>query len=542
MTSVCMREDDPVRIREDLKIIYRSGDLLHNLLTDLLTFSKNQAGQALALEEKRFRLRDIGTQIRAVFDNQARNNEVKLAISYEGPRKVPSLVPATAPAKSANFVKSVELLGDQNRILQVVINLVGNALKLTPRNGNVWLRLRLLHHVDGGHQVFSDPWAGEQGADGNPHLNSKARETARTVPVLNNEAKHLQDTQGQVRSRSSGHNAHDGEIEQLSDSENSVCWFVSEVEDTGPGIDKEIQQKIFEPFIQGDVSLARKHGGAGLGLSICSQLAKLMHGEINVDSEPGRGSIFSLKIPLRVLSPSGRNESSDTSSEESLHQQTTSESPTSQPSTGAETETSPHTRQASVVSKFSKPRLLGLSQPFFSTSTPPMASPTNESMPESPKARQDLRILVAEDNDTNRRVVCRLLELEDVSNVIVAKDGEEAFEKVKESMTTQTPFDLVLMDVQMPKMDGRQSTKLIRQAGFTSPIVALTAFTDDLNERECFESGMDLFIGKPIKKQELRKVLRRYSLDKESLLSSSDSRTTAWTPVGRPSMDKTILQ
>lgn len=251
--------------------------------------------------------------------------------------------------------------------------------------------------------------------------------------------------------------------------------------------------------------------------SICSQIAKLMHGSISVESEPGKGSTFCLRIPLKVL---GHVESTPQSSANSSA--VSLPKPVAQDSapTEAEVETrtsvlEPTPRSASIVSQLAKPRLLGFSQPFFSASTPPLASPSSESPPSALKPKQTMRVLVAEDNDTNRKVVVRLLELEEVVNVVVARDGEEAFERVKESLDSQIPFDLVLMDVQMPRLDGRQSTKLIRQAGFTAPIVALTAFTDEMNEKECIESGMDYFIGKPIRKAELKKILRRFSLDKD---------------------------
>ena len=77
MCAVCMQETDPEKIKRSLAIIYRSGDLLHNLLTDLLTFSKNQVGQQLTLDEKRFRLKDVETQLKAIFDAQATENKLR---------------------------------------------------------------------------------------------------------------------------------------------------------------------------------------------------------------------------------------------------------------------------------------------------------------------------------------------------------------------------------------------------------------------------------------------------------------------------------
>ncbi len=95
-------------------------------------------------------------------------------------------------------------------------------------------------------------------------------------------------------------------------------------------------------------------------------------------------------------------------------------------------------------------------------------------------------------------------------DVIIAKDGQEAFDRVRESMASGQRFDLVFMDVQMPNLDGIQSTKLIREMGFTSPIVALTAFAEKSNEDECMASGMDYFLAKPIRRPALKQVLKKY--------------------------------
>lgn len=128
----------------------------------------------------------------------------------------------------------------------------------------------------------------------------------------------------------------------------------------------------------------------------------------------------------------------------------------------------------------SKPRLVGLSHPFFA-SNPPLESPNSQTAAmqrveaEATKTGTKVRVLVAEDNKTNQEVVLRMLKLEDVFDVTVAKDGQEALDKVKESMERQTPYNLIFMDVQMPNLDGLQSTRLIRESGFSAPIVALTA-------------------------------------------------------------------
>ena len=93
---------------------------------------------------------------------------------------------------------------------------------------------------------------------------------------------------------------------------------------------------------------------------------------------------------------------------------------------------------------------------------------------------------------------------------MIAKDGQEAFDKVRHSMESDERFDLVFMDVQMPNLDGIQSTKKIREMGFSAPIVALTAFAEKSNEEECLNSGMDFFLPKPIRRPALKQVLKKY--------------------------------
>jgi osomolarity two-component system sensor histidine kinase SLN1 len=123
-----------------------------------------------------------------------------------------------------------------------------------------------------------------------------------------------------------------------------------------------------------------------------------------------------------------------------------------------------------------------------------------------------IRVLVAEDNKVNQEVVLRMLKLEDIYDVTVAKDGQEALDFVRESMTIpgRHPYNLIFMDVQMPNLDGLQSTRLIREMGYDAPIVALTAFAEESNVKDCLDSGMNYFLSKPIRRPALKKVLKEY--------------------------------
>ena len=92
----------------------------------------------------------------------------------------------------------------------------------------------------------------------------------------------------------------------------------------------------------------------------------------------------------------------------------------------------------------------------------------------------------------------------------MAKDGQEAFDFVRESMNNKRPYNLIFMDVQMPNVDGLQSTRLIRGMGYSAPIVALTAFAEESNVKECIDSGMDGFLSKPLRRPAFKQVIKRY--------------------------------
>jgi osomolarity two-component system, sensor histidine kinase SLN1 len=131
-----------------------------------------------------------------------------------------------------------------------------------------------------------------------------------------------------------------------------------------------------------------------------------------------------------------------------------------------------------------------------------------------------LKVLVAEDNPVNQQVILKLLKLERVTDVTLAEDGEQAFSIVKTSSEASTssdqstldsnPFSLIFMDIQMPRMDGIEATKKIRELGFDAPILALTAFDHETNRMACQEAGMNGFLPKPIKRTALKKVLEEY--------------------------------
>jgi CheY-like chemotaxis protein/anti-sigma regulatory factor (Ser/Thr protein kinase) len=221
--------------------------------------------------------------------------------------------------------------------------------------------------------------------------------------------------------------------------EDSVVLQFS-VADSGCGIPPEKLDLVFQPFTQADGSTTRKHGGTGLGLTICTRLVELMDGKIWVESEVGRGSTFHFTSRL--------------------HKQAL-------PS--------------------------ALEAPSSITAAPLTAGAAASSEP--------LSILLAEDHPVNRKLAVLILERQG-HQVTSAENGREALAALE-----QGSFDLALMDVQMPEMDGLEATQLIRErekgTGCHIPILAMTAHAMEGDREKCLAAGMDGYVSKPVRLTEL---------------------------------------
>ncbi|MBS0410270.1 MAG: response regulator [Proteobacteria bacterium] len=200
------------------------------------------------------------------------------------------------------------------------------------------------------------------------------------------------------------------------------------VADTGPGIPADQKEKLFGKFVQLDASTTRRHGGSGLGLAICREISGLMGGEVSVDTAPGRGSTFTLRLPLERLGAA------------------------------------------------------------------PAPEPT---VPANVAERPPLRILAAEDNEVNRLVLTTLL-AQGGGDLTVVCNGAEAVEA-----WAGGDWDVVLMDIQMPLMDGVTAVRRIREREAAeglrrTPVIALTANAMLHQVEELKAAGMDDHVGKPI--------------------------------------------
>ncbi|PWC34101.1 ATP-binding protein [Azospirillum sp. TSO35-2] len=212
-----------------------------------------------------------------------------------------------------------------------------------------------------------------------------------------------------------------------------------EVEDTGIGIAPGAVATLFDRFTQADSSITRRYGGTGLGLAICRDLSVMMGGGITVDTAPGRGSVFHVTIVARAGDPSALSRV--------------------------------ETGQTSVGEAA---RLADL---------PP------------------LRVLAVDDIEVNRDIVRGILERAGHS-VALAASGGEAVRMVRDQPAGQPPFDLVLMDIQMPGMDGLTATRRVRALPDPLnrvPILALTAHASGSSRPECLSAGMNGFVTKPLR-------------------------------------------
>lgn len=358
----------------------RSGQALLAVVNDVLDFSKVDAGK-MDLASEEFRPVDVIEESMAMLSARAREKDLKVL------RHISPDVPKC-------------LVGDPRRLKQVLLNLIGNAIKFTPH----------------GEIIVS------------------------------------------------------AETEKFKGDSTTLKLCVA---DTGVGIAREQQELIFEAFCQADTSHTRKFGGTGLGLTISARLVALMGGKIWVESEPGQGSRFYCTVVCKLPS---RSSGITPSGVTSLGMMPSEVTPSAMACTmqGAEKAES---LLASSIQRSSE-AMLG-------------SSP--------------LKILLAEDNVINQKLAVKLLERKG-HQVVVAGDGREALEKLD-----QSAFDLVLMDVQMPELDGLQATMEIRRREQKTlehiPVIALTAHAMKGDRERCLEAGMDDYIAKPINPQVLYQTI-----------------------------------
>jgi two-component system, sensor histidine kinase and response regulator len=503
MTELALDTDLNPEQRRYLETVRSSGNALLSLINDILDFSKIEA-RKIDLEEINFALRDdLGDCMETLaFRGHAKGLEMACHVRPDVPD---------------------HLIGDPGRLRQVIVNLVGNAIKFTEK-GEVVV-----------------------------HVATKSREADHVVLEFS-------------------------------------------ITDTGIGIPREKQARMFEAFEQADKSTTREYGGTGLGLAISKRLVELMKGEIGIESEAGKGTTFRFTARFRLQEkPAVHSSESQREYMQGLRVLVVDDNETNryilqemtsvwgmravvatgvdeaiqalqqaqrrgQPiqlvltdmympkrdgfdliewirgnpeyadvkvmilSSGPQAEHRIRAAELKVTSYLTKP--IKQSTLFDAIATaigPAEAVKVEQAVPSTVDAGETarpLQVLLADDNPVNQMTGTTMLEKLGHS-VVVAGNGREAIKKIN----TQA-FDIVFMDVQMPEMDGMTATAEIRKSeeatGKHIPIVAMTAHAMKGDKEKCLKAGMDEYVSKPIRRQELTDVIARVA---KRFLSPDQSKT-----------------
>ncbi|MFT7633809.1 MAG: PAS domain S-box-containing protein, partial [Mariniblastus sp.] len=237
-----------------------------------------------------------------------------------------------------------------------------------------------------------------------------------------------------------------------------------DISDTGIGMTEAQQKKVFQPFTQADASVDRKFGGTGLGLAISQRLAHMLGGEITIKSELGIGSTFSLTISIGDLQ----------------------------------------------------------NVPMIDNQTwDPTAPALQKRLTETPCL--DGLFLVVDDRREIRFIAQHFIE-DAGGTVATGENGQEAIDAIEKAESAGMPFDLLVIDMQMPILDGYEATRRLRAAGFEKPIIALTAHAMEGDREECLKAGCTDYISKPLDGPRFTQLLQGY-LSKKSINTPSDSST-----------------
>ncbi|KAH8682337.1 hypothetical protein BX600DRAFT_40919 [Xylariales sp. PMI_506] len=278
------------------------------------------------------------------------------------------------------------------------------------------------------------------------------------------------------------------------------------IEDTGIGIEEDVRKRLFQPFSQGDASTARKFGGTGLGLTISKNLVDLMNGKISLESSLGSGTTATFWIPFNK--PQTPHLSSSLVEIAPLPDRLKSEMSVSCNSSEFE-----QIVNAPPADKVAHEKGVAQSAKSLGLASPPSSAEEDLSMSE----RSKIQVLVVEDNAINQQIATKTIKKLGFQ-VGAAWNGKEALDYIEASQKgEQIKPDIILMDVQMPLMDGYKCTHILRHhLPFSAyiqdvPIVAMTASAIQGDREKCTKAGMDDYLAKPVKRKLLENMLVRWS-------------------------------
>ncbi len=468
------------RTRDHLKKIGVSAHHMLDLINDILNMSRIESGR-MVLKSEEFSMHSFLEQINTLVSSQCQDKGLHYQCVVEG-----------------NLEKYY--IGDNMKLKQVMINILGNAVKFTPKGGNV---------------TFS------------------VKQTSKL---------------------------------------NEHATLLFRIQDTGIGMDEEYLPQIFEPFTQEDATTTNRYGGSGLGMAITKNIIELMNGTVKVSSEKGKGSLFSVMIPLRVSERSSRNDGeihpgdfhvliidddpistqhvklvldeagvvSDIalSAEDGLNtlniarargnsynlilvdyrmpeldgievsrkiRETDKDVIIIMLTSYSWLEIEEEAYAAGIDSFISKPLLVRDVMDEFRNAFDRKQSRTVEEVPIDLAGRT---ILLAEDLEINAEIMTELLEMRDMS-VEVAENGRIAVDLFEKSAPGY--YDAILMDMRMPVLDGLDATREIRAGSHPDsasiPIIALTANAFDEDVQRAIQAGMNAFLSKPVEPDKLYETL-----------------------------------
>ncbi|MCO8124899.1 response regulator [Stieleria sp. TO1_6] len=341
---------------DDIKcasVIRHNGKFLLEIINDILDISKIEAGK-LGLIKKRFRPDLLVADVYSLMEVRAAEKSIPLEVRFEG------LIPKT-------------IRSDDKRLKQILVNLLGNAIKFT-KDGSVQLSIRYLPNP----QSVSDD-----------------------------------------------------------SSSKGVSRLQFNVIDTGIGINERQMKGLFQPFTQGDMSVVRQFEGTGLGLSISQRLARMLGGDIAVESVSDVGSKFTLTIETGSL------------------------------------KNVPLIEPTLIESRTIKP-----------------VNPTRGNL-------VGRRILVVDDRRDMRFLAQHMIE-DAGGQAASAENGQQAIAEIEDARRAGRPFDLIAMDMQMPVLDGYEATRRLRCSGYDKPIIAVTAHAMHGDRQRCMDAGCTDYITKPL--------------------------------------------